>query len=345
MLSAVMTAPESVRGTRTTPEAARMFAAIDDAFHEYRGTHPNGRVVSIDDEDGAQSLLLLSFPEDNPHPLPVYWSAPVLATTTYPSYMPALRREMAERHPLLVDHHAPPFFVRHLPGYALQMVAIIGTKDAGYWYIYAPVEHEPPPAPVFLDWEGHRQPLPADEAAQAAFVEQPNPFNRVGGARADARAGGVDVYTIPANLNLERTGKPELVTKLTAAPSSRAAAVTVVSNGAWTVDGHVDSRYGYLLQFPMTRFDKGAVFVARGTVRDGGLSLGLIQADGRWNGVVNVTKPGPFIVALQVPVSGTYSVTLANCVESNWQSTLGRLSERNLENHFSISSAGWLPSP
>ena len=61
----------------------------------------------------------------------------------------------------------------------------------------------------------------------------------------------------------------------------------------------------------------------------------------QWIGVVNVTQPGPFVVALQMPAAGQYGVTVANCVESQPQSALRLITHAFLENHFSVSHAGW----
>ena len=344
-LSVSIDAPASFRGVRTTPAAKRMFAVFDDALRGYARDHPGTRVISIDDDMGAASLPFLSFPPHNPHTSPIYWNEPGLSTSTYPAYQPALREEIARTHPLIVDHQPPPFRQKHLPGYALQLVALVGTKDAGYWYLYSPVERDSTPHPVFLDWDGHLEPLPPDEAAQTAMIEQPNPSDTHGGARDQVRIQGADLYTFPASLALDRVSDANAVAPLSAMPTTRATAVTAVDAGTWTVDGHVDTRYGYLLQFPAVRREKGEVFVARGTIRAGGLSLGFIQADGQWNGVVNVTKSGPFENALRVPATGLYSLTVASCVESPWQSTLGVVADRFLENHFTVTQAGWLQAP
>jgi hypothetical protein len=81
--------------------------------------------------------------------------------------------------------------------------------------------------------------------------------------------------------------------------------------------------------------------VARGEVVNGGVSIGVTK-HGQWVGVLNMSRPGPFVVALQMPAAGDYGVTVANCVESSVGGLLGKVRRPVLENHFSVSHAGWL---
>ena len=112
----------------------------------YRSHHPDTQVVSIEMSDGwrtgvAESLPLLSFFDGNTHSQAVYWSLPVLSTTTYPRYAEVLWNEVRVKHPLIVDHRNGRYRQAGIAGYSLLAAA---QSDYGYWFIYAPITRNEP---------------------------------------------------------------------------------------------------------------------------------------------------------------------------------------------------------
>ena len=80
---------------------------------------------------------------------------------------------------------------------------------------------------------------------------------------------------------------------------------------------------------------RGALFVARGELLEGGVQIGFLR-DGKWSGSVNVTRQGLFEAVLQIQKPGRYGLVVANCMPSNWRTPFGA------RNRVRISEAGWI---
>jgi len=355
-LTETLTEPALFRGIRTTAPVKRVFETFYRSMLQYRSRHPGARVVSIETSDGAstgipESLLLLSFLEDNPHAAPVYWSLPVLATSTYPHYLPDLSREIAATHPVVVDQHMGAFTPVAIPGYSMELAA---PSDFGYWYLYLPDADRAARGGIttFLDANGVQTALPPQNpAAAAAIIDQPNNWNIDGRWRERvplaAGDGGqprlTNVYTWPADLSLAHIPPAGAVERVSDRPLMRAAPVTQVSAGAWTVDGRASDRYSYLLRFSEVPLEVGDYFVARGELLEGGLTVGVTRS-GHWYALVNIQEPGPFSVAFQIQSPGRFELTVANCIELSWRGRLGVITNMFLTNRFTVARAGWIHS-
>jgi hypothetical protein len=88
--------------------------------------------------------------------------------------------------------------------------------------------------------------------------------------------------------------------------------------GAWTVDGQPSAPFSYLLQWREEPVVRGALFVARGELLEGGVQIGFLK-DSKWSGSVNVTRKGLFEAVLQIQKPGRYGLVVANCMPSNWR--------------------------
>jgi hypothetical protein len=78
------------------------------------------------------------------------------------------------------------------------------------------------------------------------------------------------------------------------------------------LQGVPDAPYAYLLTWPTQEVPDKSHVVVRGTLRRGGITIGLQQNDA-WVSQKNVVASGPFSVSLPVPKGGSYQVVIANC--------------------------------
>ncbi|MFA6549658.1 MAG: hypothetical protein WCT39_07025, partial [Candidatus Margulisiibacteriota bacterium] len=75
---------------------------------------------------------------------------------------------------------------------------------------------------------------------------------------------------------------------------------------------------------------KGCYFIARGELRTGGVTFGLIK-NKQTSGSISVTNRGPFTIIIEVPMDGTYSLGVANFLDGY----------TSIENRFVINKMGW----
>lgn len=96
----------------------------------------------------------------------------------------------------------------------------------------------------------------------------------------------------------------------------------------FAANGLVREPFGYALVIERS-VQANALAVVSGEVSHGGITVGL-QQEGRWLTTLNVTEPGPFVVALAVPTSGNVQLIVANCLigGGHW-------------NAFRIDTIGW----
>ena len=193
-------------------------------------------------------------------------------------------------------------------------------------------------------WRG-RIPPPAQPGQR---VELPGsvPFVLIDPALSNA-AEPVNMYTWPADLRIAKLDGA--VEPVSAEPSLRADIVRLAGNGVWSIDGQAEAPYSYLLQFRDEPIARGASFILRGELREGGFQVGFVE-DNQWSGYVRVTQEGRFEAVLEIQRPGRYRLTVANCIESTWWQTVrrhwivgtvGLLRGPFLPNHFRISAAGW----
>ncbi len=112
----------------------------------------------------------------------------------------------------------------------------------------------------------------------------------------------------------------------------RNAIVSDAGPGVLRIAGRADTPFSTVLAVRDEPLPVGAVVVARGEIRDGGIALALYR-DGRAVDSVNVTRRGAFEAALPVPATGRYSVSLANRVAGGWRH----------HNDVTITAFGWMP--
>ncbi|MDP1571563.1 MAG: hypothetical protein Q8L86_16335 [Vicinamibacterales bacterium] len=116
-------------------------------------------------------------------------------------------------------------------------------------------------------------------------------------------------------------------------PADASARASLVRTGprGWSMTGTADARFGYVLQWPERAIHAPAFVLARGQVRAGGLTIGVLSGD-RWASAVTVTTPGRFDVALPVMTPGRYVLTVAHA-----------LPESSLETDVEVDEMGWAP--
>jgi hypothetical protein len=367
-LTETLADPPLFRGIRTDPQTGRAFDMLYQSLVRYRSHHPDAQIVSIEMSDGwrtgvAESLPLLSFFDGNTHSQAVYWSLPVLSTTTYPRYAEVLWNEVRVKHPVIVDHRNGRYRQAGIAGYSLLAAA---QSDYGYWYIYAPNHQERArhgEVSTFLKNDGWRERGFAERGRLPGFSESLNPsvegawrgrvlapFERESDGAFHLRgadpleiideamgsaAGPVDVYTWPSDLKEARLDLPVEPVSAEVVWRAEGDIVRDLRAGAWTVDGQPSAPFSYLLQWREEPVVRGALFVARGELLEGGVQIGFLR-DGKWSGSVNVTRKGLFEAVLQIQKPGRYGLVVANCMPSNWRTPFGA------RNHVRISEAGWI---
>src|SRR6185295_11647762 len=143
-LTETLEAPSVLKGVRTDKETLTIFGALYEAIRNYKQHHPAARIVSQDHCDGyttgcvPESLLWLSFFDDNTHDHPIYWPIPVLTNKIYPDYEPRFLGDLERTKPLVVDSwgiHTRP--TDTLSGYT---ILVSMHAESGAWYVFAP-EH------------------------------------------------------------------------------------------------------------------------------------------------------------------------------------------------------------
>src|SRR6185295_1454642 len=199
-LTETLEAPSVLKGVRTDKETLTIFGALYEAISNYKQHHPAARIVSQDHCDGytsgcvPESLLWLSFIDDNPHGQAVYWPIPVLTKGIYPDYEPRFLSDLERTKPLVVDTIRGPFRPENtISGYTL-LVGV--SREYSSWYVFAP-EHStasehgevqvrlgPPPAVVNAegknvlegaDREGVRAAADAQEQVPPDDAQEPVP--------------------------------------------------------------------------------------------------------------------------------------------------------------------------
>ncbi len=100
----------------------------------------------------------------------------------------------------------------------------------------------------------------------------------------------------------------------------------------WVVSGRADGAVTYLGKGRDQTLQKGALLLGSGKVEDGGFAVGL-QQGGRWVRQLNISHPGSFRLAIEVPEDGAYALVLANYLP-RWRTT-----------SFRFDHVGWLLPP
>jgi len=343
-----------LRGLRTTRHMKDGFRRLNSVITEFRAQHPDTPVVSIDAGDGAnkgiaESLPLLSWFDDNPHPFPIYWNLPVLSTLTYPDYPRQLSAFIRDRRPLIVDA-VPRGWIHRVTGYV--PLAVVPT-ERGRLIVYAPggsgsnerfaVDDLRLPPPIVAR---RKDPVPRREDAKPVVVRRPPLFVPITHQGREVRA---RLYVLP-----ESADTPLEVTSSSSPLNFEQAEFIgkeLKRDGAeLMVDGQASGQYTYLLKLKERFLKSGEYFFATGTLAEGGLSIGLLEDD-RWQGHLDISEPGPFHAVVMAPADGRYSLVIANNIDRNFSERRRRLGtkgaivewwEHSLQNRFRISASGWM---
>jgi hypothetical protein len=166
----------------------------------------------------------------------------------------------------------------------------------------------------------------------------------------EQRAEPVNLYTWPSDLP-EATidGSVEPVSPDVIWRAGRGDIVRELRPGAWTVNGNAAKPYSYLLQWGDAPIARGAVFVVRGALLEGGVQIGFLQQN-EWVSYVVVAREGPFEAIIEIQKPGQYALVVANCVTASWwerarrhwlSATLSLVRPGFLPNRFYVSQAGW----
>jgi len=352
-------APASIRGIRSDARTLTAVQAMHRAIQNFKRHHPSTRIVSRDRCDGytncvPESLLWLSFIDDNSHDQPIYWPLPVLTEKLYPNYWRRFWSDVDRNGPLIVESAPGPFRpTKTINGYML--LVAVATQTGYYWYVCAPEHPEarepgeirvrldpPPPVPT------PSAPVPTPPVAIAAAnrdgassTPPPRPVKTptvadaiverdaasstrvpVEGRVRDDMQLPVDlrgterprVYTWPGDIDVP--DQPATLEGLDPNMATRARTMTF-DHGRWIFRGSADAPFSYVLSFEERVIAGGTCFFATGHLEEGGISIGL-QAHATWTGLVNVVTPGPFAVILK-PQPGRYRLVLANNVTTTWR--------------------------
>lgn len=347
--TAVLSEPAILRGIRTEAHTQRAFDAVLRVMTAYRANHPGTKVVSMNPSGTPpglavdESILFLSFFDDNTHASPLYWSVPVLTTKTYPDYVGNLWNEIRATHPVIVEYRAGGYTPASVPGY---FVLLGAEADLGYWYIYAP-EH--------AEREQHGETslfLPRQRPVAPPVVAPPDPSeNPIGQWRGMvSRPGGaVDVYSWPADLpSAEMDGRTEPFVE---EPIGRSSIVHRVTADTFQIDGSAEGRFSYLTQYSEKELPRGRRLVIRGELFEGGLQPGFLR-NAQWCCSVAIARPGAFEAVIRIPRAGAYQFVLGNDLEATkWEilrahwlrGTLNLFTGRYMPTRSSISTMAWMP--
>lgn len=104
--------------------------------------------------------------------------------------------------------------------------------------------------------------------------------------------------------------------------------VAKIDRSGIVVDGRAESPFTYLVTSRQAFMTAGSQVISVGDLQVGGFTLGLLGEDG-WKQQVNVTTPGPFIAAVEVPTDGTYTAVVAN------------VNETDRPTRFHVTKLGW----
>lgn len=141
---------------------------------------------------------------------------------------------------------------------------------------------------------------------------------------------------LPRRFDLQRFAAPNPATEF------YAPIVTRRDGGALAMKGFVTQ---HAVLIPEQQLAQGTIAVARGAVREGGLSLSVTDAKGKLTSVT-VESPGPFVIALQVPESESYTVVLDAFVVAGsglWQRLLLKFPRPQTKVDMDVDALGWLP--
>ena len=141
---------------------------------------------------------------------------------------------------------------------------------------------------------------------------------------------GPRVQSFPSGLVLSADETERITTPIGSADLQFNAPLAIMAGDGWTIHGTADARFSYLLHSKPQRVDGTTMLVVTGSVRRGGVTVGLLK-NSQWAGQVHVTTPGEFIVVIEPPGSGSYDIVVAN-----------NLPEDSLETDVVIERLGWI---
>jgi hypothetical protein len=265
---------------------------------------------------------------------------------------------VAADRPLIIDHRLGDFVPDDIAGYSI----LAGVQsDYGYWYLYAPDaphREEHGEKAVYLAADGSPTlPVRTERQPETEAAAELNPSiyggwrdRRVMSSAAGVAPQTLDLYSWPADLPLRSLPDATPDVLLTSAPAERAEIVKDRTGEVWTINGQAAGRYSHLIRYAAQPLAAGTLFMARGVVEEGGITIGLLKDD-QWAGLINVNREGNFLAVLRVQATDSYELVVANCIETSWwtiarrhwlQGTLGSLTGRFLPNRVRVLQAGWV---
>jgi len=150
--------------------------------------------------------------------------------------------------------------------------------------------------------------------------------------RRSPRPDALTTVTAPDDLRVSRAQMSSPLEPL--AVAARADALATMTGGGWRMDGAggigaARGPFAYLLTTSTRPAHAGDQLIVEGTMRSGGLSIGLIRDD-KWLIHTPVVVRGRFLAVVQAPSDGSVSAVIANNLPSG-----------SASNQFDITRAGW----
>jgi hypothetical protein len=146
--------------------------------------------------------------------------------------------------------------------------------------------------------------------------EQATAFQTIAAIEDSHTADGPNVYTVPRDLLVTRSDLEGSALSTSDEVIYRGV-VTEAGDGAWVAKGRPDRPQASLLLFRARTVPHHAMLIAEGELRRGGVSFALL-ARGHRGASVSVTRPGPFVVALEAPADGDFEVAVDNDIVPWW---------------------------
>lgn len=124
-------------------------------------------------------------------------------------------------------------------------------------------------------------------------------------------------HTLPKDLPVTRKTLADASAWLSSGLVYGASTVRGPVAGPWAIRGTPNQPDSNVMRFAEHTAEANAVFVVRGTLLRGGVTIGILKAE-QWAAALNVVSPGPFVVAIAAPVRGVYTPVINNFVTPSW---------------------------
>lgn len=138
---------------------------------------------------------------------------------------------------------------------------------------------------------------------------------------------GTNIYTYPKNIDIS---KASITTPINAKDIAYKSKIAQTNGAVWEITGVSEGKYAYLFSLNSEIRKAGDIFIIRGTLKSGGLQLGLINSSGSWERFVVIKHKGDFLAMLQIARPGQYTPTIANYLKNDF-----------VKNDITINQIGW----